>query len=151
MQGNRVAAVWFSKIRSSSVARGKGGGAWAPPIGLKSMQNTLFLALLRPIFALKTKIANPNGVWHETWSRTWYDMNQKNWVKTFLAKTFFSGVHLNLGFKTDSIWVKINENLGQDRLMLFPASKTALPQCKFLATRLIRRGYLTRNFYLFFH
>ena len=31
----------------------------SPPIGLKSMQNALFLALLRPIFALKTKIAPP--------------------------------------------------------------------------------------------
>ena len=41
---------------SSCVAE---GGAGALPIGLKSMQNTLFSALLRPIFALKTKIAPP--------------------------------------------------------------------------------------------
>ena len=41
-----------------SKARGGGGGS-SPPIGLKSMQNSLFLALLRPIFALKTKIAPP--------------------------------------------------------------------------------------------
>ena len=39
----------------SSVAR----GGSSPPIGLKSMQNTLFLALLRPIFALNTKIVPP--------------------------------------------------------------------------------------------
>ena len=128
------------------------------------MQNTLFLALLRPIFALKTKIAPPDGIWDENWSRTWCYMEQKNSLSA-LTKTFFSlfffffffrrsleigqknslifseelffnfGDHLNLGLKIDSICVKTNENLGQDRLMLVPASKTA-PQCKFLATRL---------------
>ena len=41
--------------------------------------------------------------------------------------------------KNDSILVKTNENLNQDRLMLFVASKTA-PQCKFLATRLVDDG-----------
>ena len=47
-------------VANSSVAR---GGATAPhPIALKSMQNTPFLALLRPIFALKTKIA-PHWHW----------------------------------------------------------------------------------------
>ena len=40
-------------------------------------------------------------------------------------KTFFFGDHLNLGRKTDLIWVKSNQNLGQGRLMLFPSSKTA--------------------------
>ena len=45
---------------ASSVARGGGaGGAIAPPIGLRSMQNTPFLALLMPIFPQKTKIAPP--------------------------------------------------------------------------------------------
>ena len=44
---------------SSSVARGGGG----PPIGLKSMQNSVFLALLMLIFALKMKIAPPFGNW----------------------------------------------------------------------------------------
>ena len=35
-----------------------GGGARAPfPIGLKSMQNRMFLVLLMPIFAPKLKIA----------------------------------------------------------------------------------------------
>ena len=33
-----------------------GAGGYSPPIGLKSLQNTPFLALLRSIFALKTKI-----------------------------------------------------------------------------------------------
>ena len=51
-----VASSW--QHCCSSVAKG-GRGANLPPIGLKSMQNTPFLALLRPIFALKTKIAPP--------------------------------------------------------------------------------------------
>ena len=42
---------------SSSV----GGGARAYPIGLKSMQNSTFFVLLRPIFAPKLKIAPPTG------------------------------------------------------------------------------------------
>ena len=42
----------------SSVARGEGGGGGLePPIGLKSMQKSPFLGLLRPIFALKIKTA----------------------------------------------------------------------------------------------
>ena len=102
------------------------------------MQNALFLVLLRPIFALKAKIASPYGIVDESWSRTCSDIDQKNWVsarmKTFSFLFFFED-HLNLDRKTDSIRVRSNENLGQDRLMLFPASKTA-PQFKFLATRL---------------
>ena len=46
----------------SSVARAGGGGAIgviALPIGLESMQNSMFLAVLRLIFDLKTKIALP--------------------------------------------------------------------------------------------
>ena len=39
-----------------------GGGARASPIGLKSMQNTTFLVLLKPIFAPKMKIATPMGL-----------------------------------------------------------------------------------------
>ena len=39
----------------SSVARG--AGRLESPIGLKKMQNTTFLVLLRPIFAPKIKIA----------------------------------------------------------------------------------------------
>ena len=49
-------------VAASSVARG-GAGGLEPPIGLKSMQSTLFLARLRPIFALKTKIAPPQWYW----------------------------------------------------------------------------------------
>ena len=39
----------------SSVAR----GGYSPPIGLKSMQNSTFLVLQRPIFAPKLKTALP--------------------------------------------------------------------------------------------
>ena len=42
-----------------SVARGEGGGAQASPIGLKNMQKSTFLVLLRPIFAPKMKTAPP--------------------------------------------------------------------------------------------
>ena len=54
------------------------------------------------------------------------------------VKTFFFWDHLILDKKTDSNWSKIDKNLGQDRLMLFPVSKTAPsppppPQSKFLA------------------
>ena len=45
----------FTLITTSSVAR----GAIASPFGLKSMQNTPFLAFLSPIYALKAKIATP--------------------------------------------------------------------------------------------
>ena len=42
-----------------SIARGEGGGAQASPIGLKNMQNSTFLVLLRPIFAPKMKTSPP--------------------------------------------------------------------------------------------
>ena len=44
--------------KGSSVARGWEGGL-SLPIGLKRMQNNVFLAILMLIFALKTKIAPP--------------------------------------------------------------------------------------------
>ena len=47
----------------------------------------------------------------------------------------FFGDRLNLDCKTDSICVKTDQNLGEDRLILFPASELA-PDCKFLAMRL---------------
>ena len=43
----------------SSVARGEANGAIAPTISLKSMQNGMFLSVLRLIFALKLEIAPP--------------------------------------------------------------------------------------------
>ena len=42
----------------SSVARGA-NGAIAPPIGQKSMQNSMFFAVLRLILALKREIVPP--------------------------------------------------------------------------------------------
>ena len=48
---------------------------------------------------------------------------QKNRLNFSEDLSFFFGDHLNLDRKT--IRVRINENLGQDCLMLFPASKTA--------------------------
>ena len=44
-------------------------------------------------------------------------------VKSF----FIFGDHQYLDTKTDSICLKTDQNLGQDRLMLFPASKTVHP------------------------
>ena len=46
------------RIPSSSVARGGRGSSL--PTGLKSMQNSTFLVLLRPIFGPKLKTAHPH-------------------------------------------------------------------------------------------
>ena len=74
---------------ASSVASGEAGvRGYSPPIGLKSMQNIPFLALLRPIFAIKTKIDPPPGIGDDNWSRIRCDIEQKNWVSAWL-KTFF--------------------------------------------------------------
>ena len=43
--------------QGSSVARGVGGRLEPPPIGLKSMQNSTFLVILRPISAPRMKTA----------------------------------------------------------------------------------------------
>ena len=64
------------------------------------------------------------------------------WLKTFF---YYLGDHPNLDKKNDSIWVNTNQNLGQDRLMLFAASETA-PHCKFLATRLALSLKYTKDF-----
>ena len=53
------------------------------PIGLKSMQNTTFLVLLRPIFAPKMKIAPPNGVREQKLGRTCCCLEQKSVVFFF--------------------------------------------------------------------
>ena len=52
-------------LKPSSVARGRAKGAIAP-IGLKSMRNSVVFAVLRLIFALKTKIAPPKQNWGES-------------------------------------------------------------------------------------
>ena len=50
------------------------------------------------------------------------------WQKTFL----FFGNHQNLDIKIDLIQVKTDQNLGQDRLMLFPSYKTPPPPSQIL-------------------
>ena len=62
----------------SSVARGAGG--LEPPIGLKSMQNTTFLVLLGPIFALKMKIAPPQRDWRAEVVKNCCDLDFKTGV-----------------------------------------------------------------------
>ena len=49
----------------SSVAGG--GGRDSPPIGLKSMQNSTFFVVLRPIFAPKVETALPTGLGSRRW------------------------------------------------------------------------------------
>ena len=53
---------------NSSVARGGGGKLCysPPPIGLRSMRNSIVFGVLRLIFALKTKIAPPKLNWGES-------------------------------------------------------------------------------------
>ena len=127
-------------LTTSSVAKGAGEGAIASPIGLKSMQNTPFLALLSPIYALKAKIATPPLV---LVLRIGQEPGVISTKKTGLQSGwrpfsfFFFGDHLHLDGETDSIWVKTDQNLGQDPLMLFPASKSAPPYSKLLATCLL--------------
>ena len=117
------------------------------------MQNIPCLALLRPIFALKTKIALPSMVLAmkidegsdvissqaETQFLFGDHLNLGRKTVSILVKTFFCfffGDHQYLDAKTDSIRLNTDQNLGQDRLMLFPAPKQPHPHCKFLATRL---------------
>ena len=77
------------------------------------MQNSPFLALLRPIFALETKIAHPllKSMGDENWSRTKCDLDQKNFfslsqeLRPFFF-FFFLGDHLKLDRKTVPILVK---------------------------------------------
>ena len=82
-------------MSSSSVARG-GGAEGYTPIGMQSKQNTTFLALFRPIFAVKAKIASH---WHAEYVFLSFDTpslgedlffdlflgkkNARNLVKTF--------------------------------------------------------------------
>ena len=47
-----------------------------PPTGMQSMQNTTLLALLKPIFALKTKIATPIGIGNENVSTLTLDLKR---------------------------------------------------------------------------
>ena len=62
---HQVALIGEIKLDAvcSNVAKGAGEGGIALPINLRSMQNTPFLALLGPIFEVKTKIAPPHWYW----------------------------------------------------------------------------------------
>ena len=86
------------QLRSSSAASGGREGGLAP-IGLKSMQNTTFLVLLRPIFAPKMKTATPMGLG----SRSCEGL-PVIWTRN--VEFFFSGSHPKLVKKTDWISVK---------------------------------------------
>ena len=55
----RDLGVYIVRVISGVVSRGGGANGAIAPIGLKSMQNSMLLAVLRLIFALKTKIAPP--------------------------------------------------------------------------------------------
>ena len=70
------------------------------------MQNTPFLTLLRPIFALKTKAAPLLGVSDKNWSKTKRDWDQKTGLQPGWRPFFFFGDHPNLKRKTVSISVK---------------------------------------------
>ena len=57
--------------QTSSVARGV-----RAPTGMQSMQNTTLLALLKPIFVMKTKIATPIGIGNENVSTLTLDLKR---------------------------------------------------------------------------
>ena len=91
--------------RRSSVAK-RGRGAYSyPPIGLKSMQNNLFLVLLRPIFAKKMKTALPMGLA----SRSCEGVAV---IRTRKVQLCLFGPHLNLVRKSD--WIAVKTFLGGD-------------------------------------
>ena len=91
----------LAQKRLRSVAQPERAGGSSTPFGLKSMQNTLFLALLRPIFALKTKIAPPTVLAMRVGEEP--DVISSRKVGFSLDEDLFFGDHLNLNRKTDSI------------------------------------------------
>ena len=142
----------------SSVARGKGGSS--PTVGLKSMQNSTFLVLLRPIFAPHMRTVPPSKfesrsceglavVWTRIVEFFGSGVHPKP-VKTFFLRSpvFRRKNPLNFGEdlfflrspdfdrKTASICFKTNENLGQVRLQLHQTFKKAPSLCEILAARL---------------
>ena len=93
----------------SSVARGR--GVIASPIGMQSMQNTLFLVLLRPIFKLKAEIAPPSALkmrmwlfWPWTWEEVGRNKSIPTWQKIFFF--IFGLQHLISGTKPFQTQVK---------------------------------------------
>ena len=155
---------------SSVVRGGGGeGGGRAFAIGLKSTQNTLVLVLLRRIFALKTKIAplmvlalrvaqkfdvilTTKTGFQPGWRRFSFFLlfgdrlllDRKTvsirFKLNYNEDLFFSGDHLNFDRNADSIWMQTNQNLGQVRFMLFPASTTAPPNANSWLRACHRRG-----------
>ena len=91
-------------IRTRSVARGKGAGG--PHIRLKSMLNSTFLVLLRPVFAAKMETARPNGIGKQKLGRTRRYLDQNSGVLLFLSPkvgedlSFFFEDHLISAGKT---------------------------------------------------
>ena len=84
---------------SSSVAIW--GGGFGLPIGMQSMQNTLFLLLLRPIFALKAKISPPLALAMRMWLLwlwTWREFGRKTRSQPGRRPFFWSSP--NFGQKT---------------------------------------------------
>ena len=82
-------------------------GGPALPIGMKSMQNTTFLALLKPIFAVKGKIPSPIGIENVSTlamglKRTRSQKLTPAWEKTL----FFVGIYLTLDTKLFQFQVK---------------------------------------------
>ena len=77
--------------------RSQGEGARAPFYWpAEYTENTLFLALLRPIFCTKNGNSSPNGIRDENWSRTRCDIDQKKSLSARKKTFFFFGDHLNL-------------------------------------------------------
>ena len=79
------------------------------PIGIQSMQNTTFLALLRPIFALKAKIAPSPPHWFWQKESVYLNLVLKKirlqisfpaWVKTFFPFFFVFWSSPNFDHKT---------------------------------------------------
>ena len=90
---------------AGNVARRRGGGEnySLPPIGIPSMQNARFLALLRLIFALKAKvIPSPIGIGMQDMSDLTLDLKC---VRT--QKPFYFGVK-TLFFRSSSVFVHKN-------------------------------------------
>ena len=107
----------------SSVTRGEeGGGTRASLIGLKSMQNSTFLVLLRPIFAPKIKTAPPKGICEPKLWRTCRCLDQSSgvfwfWSSPKVGEDLSFGDHLISARKT--LWIsdfgrKKPLNFGED-------------------------------------
>ena len=104
----------WQAVSSSVARRGRGGGgeAIALPIDIQSMQNTSFLALLRPTFALRTIIV-PNLALsiRSAYFNPGFEENLVTKVDPSLDEDLFFNLQLILGskpvlfqVKTVSVW-----------------------------------------------